>query len=139
MDTRAPTTAASHASNRRTGSARQMQRDHGPRCAEPARRHLRRGAARSELTIAAQVLGYVAMAILDRPLRELVRTAAGFSVGVVVARLVAFAAVPIYLRFLAPAEFAIQAIALVTEQVLVIIAGYAVTNAMGRYFFEERH
>src|SRR5438034_7690851 len=66
--------------------------------------------------------------------RQLLSGAVQYSISSVLARSVTFLAVPIYLHFLTSRQFAIQAIALLNEQILLIIAGYAITNALGKHY-----
>jgi O-antigen/teichoic acid export membrane protein len=69
-------------------------------------------------------------------LRDFVASGVTFAVGGVLARAATVAVVPIYLRHLGPDEYALQALALVNEQVLIIVSGYAITNALGRFYAE---
>jgi len=52
-------------------------------------------------------------------------------------RLIAFAGVAVLLRRLGPSEFGVYAIALLNEQVLFIIVGYAIVNAMGLFYSDS--
>jgi O-antigen/teichoic acid export membrane protein len=69
-------------------------------------------------------------------LRNFVAGSVTFAIGGVLARAVTLAVVPIYLRHLGPDEYALQALALLNEQVFVIASGYAMTNALGRFYSE---
>lgn len=54
------------------------------------------------------------------------------------ARAVTLVSIPVYLRFLSAHDFGIQTIALVNEQVLVILSGTAITNAVAKYYSDAR-
>lgn len=55
-----------------------------------------------------------------------------------VARGASLAVVPVLLRYLTAKEYGLQAIALLNEQILMIVAGYAFTNSLGKYYSEAR-
>jgi O-antigen/teichoic acid export membrane protein len=69
-------------------------------------------------------------------LRDFVTDGARYAIGGMLGRGIAILAVPIYIRHLTPGEYALQALALLNEQVLVIVAAYAATNAVGRFYAE---
>jgi len=52
-------------------------------------------------------------------------------------RLIAFAGVAVLIRRLGTREFGVYAIALLNEQVLFIIVGYAIVNAMGKFYSDS--
>jgi O-antigen/teichoic acid export membrane protein len=65
-------------------------------------------------------------------------TARYFVIGAA-SRAVQLASIPILLRMLTPGEFGVQAVALLNEQLLMIVAGYAFTNAITKHYSESRH
>src|SRR6266581_8636748 len=69
-------------------------------------------------------------------LRQLVTAATQYAVGGILARALTVVSIPLYLRFLNTEEFGLQAIALLNENILAIISGYAITNAVGKYYTE---
>jgi len=71
-------------------------------------------------------------------LRQLAKGMAAFALIGAGSRLIGLLAVPVYLRLLSPGEFGLQAIVLLNEQVLMIIAGYAVTNAIARFYSDAK-
>lgn len=72
----------------------------------------------------------------NNPFSRLLTGAVQYSVAGILARAIAIFTLPLFLRLLTPEEYGIYAIALLTEQVLVIISGYAITNAVGKYYAE---
>lgn len=55
-----------------------------------------------------------------------------------VARGVQFLTVPVLLRLLSPSAFGVQAVALLNEQLFMIVAGYAFTNAVHKHYAEAQ-
>lgn len=73
-----------------------------------------------------------------RALGELATGTAKYAIGGVIARAVTLVSIPVYLHFLSAHDFGIQTIALLNEQVLVILSGTAITNAVGKYYSDAR-
>jgi O-antigen/teichoic acid export membrane protein len=63
---------------------------------------------------------------------------ARYAIGGLLARAVAVAVVPVYVRHLTVEEYGLHALALINEQVLVIVSAYAIVNAVGRFYADVR-
>jgi O-antigen/teichoic acid export membrane protein len=70
----------------------------------------------------------------DSGLRRFVGGSAIYAMGGALGRAATLVVVPVYLRHLTADAYGLQSLALITEQVVVIIAAYAITNAVGRFY-----
>lgn len=68
--------------------------------------------------------------------RQILSGVLQYSAGGIAVRALSIISVPLYLHFLTPADFGIQTIALLNESLLAMVAGYAVTNALGKHYME---
>ena len=70
------------------------------------------------------------------PIKRLLSGAIQYSIAGILARGLTLVSVPLYLTYLTADEFGIQSIAVLNELILMILAGYAIVNAMGRFYSE---
>lgn len=67
---------------------------------------------------------------------SLAKGMAKYAVGGTAARGLALISLPVYMRFLTPHDFGVQALALLNENILILLAGFVVTNAVSKYYVE---
>jgi O-antigen/teichoic acid export membrane protein len=72
----------------------------------------------------------------SNPIKRLLSGAIQYSIAGILARGLTLVSVPLYLTYLTADEFGIQSIAVLNELILMILAGYAIVNAMGRFYSE---
>ena len=72
-------------------------------------------------------------------LRRLAKNSLGFSIGTILSQTIGFFLLPIYTRYLTPADYGILSMATVVTSILMIFLLFGQRGAIGRFYFDYYH